>query len=77
MTQPSSTGACPPAASSDKPLVYLLAGLTGSGKTTFAKTLEEAGIARLSVDEEVFARNGRHGIDYPEYEYPARERPIV
>jgi predicted kinase len=59
------------------PLVYLLAGLTGSGKTTFAKNLEASGVIRLSVDEEVFALHGRHGIDYPEDEYPARERPIV
>lgn len=58
-------------------MVCLLAGLTGSGKTTLAKTLEASGFARLSVDEEVFARHGRHGIDYPEHEYPARERPVV
>ncbi|GAA2852434.1 hypothetical protein Acy02nite_51900 [Actinoplanes cyaneus] len=64
-------------ASPDKPIVYLLAGLTGSGKTTLAKTLEASGVTRLSVDEEVFARHGRHGIDYPEHEYPARERPVV
>jgi predicted kinase len=66
-----------PPAGSTAPLVYLLAGLTGSGKTTFAKDLEAAGVVRLSVDEEVFARHGRHGIDYPEREYPARERPVV
>jgi predicted kinase len=60
-----------------RPLVYLLAGLTGSGKTTYARTLEAGGIVRLSVDEEVFARHGRYGIDYPDHEYPARERPVV
>jgi len=64
-------------ATPDKPVAYLLAGLTGSGKTTFAKNLEVSGVTRLSVDEEVFARHGRHGIDYPEHEYPARERPVV
>jgi predicted kinase len=62
---------------SDKPLVYLLAGLTGSGKTTYARTLEASGLVRLSVDEEVFARHGRYGVDYPEHEYAARQRPIV
>jgi predicted kinase len=61
----------------NQPLVYLLAGLTGSGKTTFAKALEASGVVRLSVDEEVFARHGRYGVDYPEHEYRERERPIV
>ncbi len=32
---------------------------------------------RLSVDEEIFARHGRHGVDYPEDEYPARAAPVV
>ena len=35
------------------PVVYLLCGLTGSGKTTYARQLEAAGAVRLSVDEEV------------------------
>lgn len=61
----------------DKPAAWLLAGLTGSGKTTFARRLEAEGVLRLSVDEEVFARHGRHGIDYPEHEYPQREAPVV
>ena len=58
-------------------IVYLLVGLTGSGKTTYARRLEADGVLRLSVDEEVFARNGRYGVDYPEHEYPERERPVV
>lgn len=33
------------------PVVYLLCGLTGSGKTTYAKRLEAAGAVRLTVDE--------------------------
>lgn len=61
----------------ERPVVYLLAGLTGSGKTTYAHELEAEGVLRLSVDEEVFARHGRHGIDYPEHEYPERERPVI
>lgn len=77
MTRLPGTPAASPAPSSDTPRVYLLAGLTGSGKTTFTQTLEAAGVVRLSVDEEVFARHGRYGIDYPDHEYPARERPIV
>jgi predicted kinase len=59
------------------PVAYLLIGLTGSGKTTYARRLEAEGVLRLSVDEEVFARNGRYGVDYPEHEYPERERPVV
>ena len=51
------------------PVVYLLCGLTGSGKTTYAKRLEAAGAVRLTVDEEVHARHGRYGVDYPTAEY--------
>lgn len=36
------------------PVVYLLCGLTGSGKTTYARGLEAGGAVRLSVDEEVY-----------------------
>ena len=43
-----------------KPTVYLLCGLPGSGKTTYAKKLEEQGAARLTVDEEVFNRVGKN-----------------
>jgi predicted kinase len=77
MIHPPGAEAVTPAASSHAPLVYLLTGMTGSGKTTIAKVLETAGVVRLSVDEEVFARHGRYGTDYPEHEYFARERPVV
>jgi hypothetical protein len=59
------------------PVVYLLCGLTGSGKTTYARQLEAAGAVRLSVDEEVFARHGRYGVDYPTSEYFDLERAVV
>jgi predicted kinase len=59
------------------PIVYLLCGLTGSGKTTYAKRLEASGAVRLSVDEEIYARHGRYGVDYPMEEYFDRERPVV
>ena len=59
------------------PVVYLLCGLTGSGKTTYARQLEAAGAIRLSVDEEVFARHGRYGVDYPTSEYFDLERAVV
>ncbi|MEU6603706.1 ATP-binding protein [Streptomyces shenzhenensis] len=59
-------------------VVYLLVGLTGSGKTTYAKRrLEAAGVVRLSVDERVHERHGRYGVDYPERDYFALEAPVV
>ncbi|MFD7055562.1 ATP-binding protein [Streptomyces mirabilis] len=60
------------------PVVYLLVGLTGSGKTTYAKRqLVPAGAVRLSVDERVHARHGRYGVDYPERRYFELEAPVV
>ncbi|GAA3225140.1 hypothetical protein GCM10020216_039330 [Nonomuraea helvata] len=56
----------------------MLVGLTGSGKTTYARqVLEPAGALRLSVDELVYQHHGRYGVDYPEQEYFAREAPAV
>ncbi|MFD7282614.1 AAA family ATPase [Streptomyces sp. NPDC059862] len=53
----------------------LLVGLTGSGKTTYAKRrLESSGAVWLSVDELV---HGRYGVDYPERHYFALEAPVV
>ncbi|GLX70529.1 hypothetical protein MU1_48750 [Paenibacillus glycanilyticus] len=49
----------------DKPLVVLMCGIAGSGKTTFSQKMEEYGYIRLSIDEEVWSVNGRYGIDYP------------
>ncbi|KPI06156.1 hypothetical protein OK006_6585 [Actinobacteria bacterium OK006] len=61
-----------------EPVVYLLVGLTGSGKTTYAKRrLESAGAVRLSVDELVHERHGRYGVDYPERQYFELEAPVV
>ncbi|MFF3654898.1 AAA family ATPase [Streptomyces olivochromogenes] len=61
-----------------EPVVYLLVGLTGSGKTTYAKRrLESAGTVRLSVDELVYERHGRYGVDYPERTYFELEAPVV
>jgi predicted kinase len=41
-----------------------MCGVAGSGKTTYAQRLEAAGYVRLSIDEEVWARFGRYGVDY-------------
>ncbi|MGA7205872.1 MAG: ATP-binding protein [Specibacter sp.] len=59
------------------PVAVLLAGVTGSGKTTLAQELTGRGFLRLSVDEEVFRANGRYGIDYPEDSYVVREETAV
>ncbi|MFD4775472.1 AAA family ATPase, partial [Streptomyces sp. NPDC058427] len=59
------------------PLAVLLAGITGSGKTTVARALAGHGYMRLSVDEEVHRLHGRYGVDYPEDTYFERERPVV
>lgn len=59
------------------PFAFLLVGLTGSGKTMYAKrVLEPTGAVRLSVDERVFARHGRYGVDYPEHTYFDKEGPV-
>ncbi|MCM3531452.1 ATP-binding protein [Cytobacillus oceanisediminis] len=47
------------------PLVVMMCGVAGSGKTTFSKKLEKEGFVRLSIDEEIWAVNGRYGIDFP------------
>jgi predicted kinase len=47
--------------------------LVGAGKTTYARRLEAEGAVRLSIDEWVFERHGRHGVDYDEGEYPRHE----
>lgn len=54
-----------------EPIVYMLCGFVGSGKTTYARALEAKGAVRLSIDELVFERHGKHGVDYDESEYPA------
>jgi predicted kinase len=56
-----------------RPTVYLLCGFVSSGKTTYARQLERSGVVRLSIDEWIFERYGRHGIDYPESQYPEHE----
>ncbi len=54
-----------------RPEVVLLCGVAGSGKTTYAQDLETQGYVRLSVDEEIWERFGRFGIDYGPSTYEA------
>ncbi|RDW20274.1 hypothetical protein CWR48_06160 [Oceanobacillus arenosus] len=43
----------------------MMCGVAVSGKTTFSQQLEKEGFVRLSIDEEIWATNGRYGIDFP------------
>jgi predicted kinase len=52
-----------------QPEVVLMCGVAGSGKTTYAKDLETRGYVRLSVDEEIWRRFGRYGVDYEPGQY--------
>lgn len=51
------------------PIVVMMCGVAGSGKTTFAQQLEKKGFVRLSIDEEIWTTNGRYGIDFPVEKY--------
>lgn len=52
-----------------RPQVVMMCGVAGSGKTTYAQRLEARGYVRLSIDEEVWTRFGRFGIDYDPADY--------
>ncbi len=61
---------------SDEPrsgLVRLLCGVAGAGKTTYAQQLESHGFTRLSIDEEIWRRFGRFGLDYRPSEYKGHQ----
>ncbi|WP_446217768.1 Stf0 family sulfotransferase [Micromonospora sp. IBHARD004] len=60
-----------------RPVVYLLVGLPGSGKSTYAEALESTGVVRLSVDDAVQARHGRLGKDYPADRHMSLLGPVV
>jgi predicted kinase len=54
-------------------LVRMLCGVAGAGKTTYAKELEGRGFTRLSVDEEIWRRFGRFGVDYRRADYESHQ----
>lgn len=59
-------------------MIYLLVGLAGAGKTTYAKrVLEPTGAVRLSVDELIYAQHGQYGVDYPTDDYLKLYRTAV
>lgn len=52
-----------------KPVVYLLCGLGGSGKSTYAQKLADNGLEKFSLDEYVYDLYGRVITTLPEREY--------
>jgi predicted kinase len=52
-----------------RPTVVLMCGVAGAGKTTYARALEARGYVRLSIDEEIWQRFGRYGVDYDPSRY--------
>ncbi|MFC1435523.1 AAA family ATPase [Streptacidiphilus sp. N1-3] len=63
--------------SAPKPVVYLLTGLPGAGKSTYARMLERKGTIRLSVDDQMASLHGLLGKDYNEHEHFALLAPVV
>jgi predicted kinase len=49
--------------------VVMTCGVAGSGKTTYAKSLEQIGYERLSIDEEIWREYGSDGAAFPPDEY--------
>jgi len=49
--------------------VVLTCGVAGSGKTTYAKSLERLGYERLSIDEQLWREHGLDGASFPPDEY--------
>lgn len=59
------------------PVVFLLCGLPGSGKTAYAMRLQAEGCVRVSIDELVEAHHGRYAVDYPASDYSRRYEETV
>ncbi len=57
--------------------VYLLCGLPGSGKTTYANELEQNGAIRLTLDEELFKRHGRNLPDGTYHEFEKKTKSAL
>ncbi len=55
-------------------VVCMMCGVAGSGKTTVVQHLEARGMVRLSIDEEIWRRFGRYGLDYPPERYAEHHR---
>ena len=55
-------------------VICMMCGVAGSGKTTWAQRLEARDLVRLSIDEEIWRRFGRYGLDYEPARYAALQR---
>lgn len=61
-----------------KPIVYLLCGLPGSGKTTYADEMtKNKNILKLSIDERMLANFGVPGKDYPSEKYNDYKKKVI
>lgn len=60
----------------NKPEVLMLCGLTGSGKSTYAKKLISEGYVKLSIDESMYSEYGVADIDYPGEKYVELEKEV-
>lgn len=47
----------------------MMCGVSGSGKTTYAKDREKEGYVRLSIDEQVWEEYGQINVDFPSKSY--------
>ena len=52
-----------------KPIVYLICGLGGSGKSTYSQKLAKNGMTKFSIDEYVYSQHGRSITKMSENEY--------
>lgn len=52
-----------------KSKVIMMCGISGSGKSTYSKKLEKEDFVRLSIDESMWIKYGKYGIDYPEEKF--------
>lgn len=64
--------------SHNKPVVYLLCGLPGSGKTSYADNLvNEKGLTKISIDDELISRFGVVGSDYPCEQHRENKKEVM